>query len=103
MFAYTEHGLPAYLVEVVVLTNQLFQLRLHVDNLLGWEIKLHDWHSRFLEILQESDFGRLEEHQTATLALGTARRTSDSVNVVTSVIRRVELDDPINSGNLESC
>lgn len=101
--AYTEHKLLAYLVEVVVLTNQLLELRLHVDNFLSREIKLHNWHSRFLEILQEPDFGRLQEHQAAALAVGTTRGTSDSVNVVAGVIRRIELDDPVNSRNLESC
>lgn len=99
--AYTEHESLAYLVEVVVLTNQLFKLGLHVDNLLGREIKLHNWHSRFLEILQEPNFRRLQEHQAAALAVGTTRGTSDSVNVVAGVIRRVELDDPVNSGNLD--
>lgn len=91
----------AYLVEVVVLANELLQLRLHIDNLGGRELELHDRHACILEVLQETNLGRLEEHQTATLAFGTTGGTSDTVNVVARIIRRIELDNPIDSGDLE--
>lgn len=94
-------GKIAYLVEVVVLANEFLQLRLHVDNLGGRELELHDRHTCVLEVLQETNLGRLEEHQTATLAFGTTGGTSDTVNVVARIIRRVELDNPIDSGDLE--
>lgn len=94
-------GKIAYLVEVVVLANEFLQLRLHVDNLGGRELELHDRHTCVLEVLQETNLGRLEEHQTATLAFGTTGGTSDTVNVVARIIRRIELDNPIDSGDLE--
>lgn len=91
----------AYLVKIVVLADELFQLGLHVDNLGAGELELHDWHTRLLEVLQETDFRRLEEHQTAALAFLTTSGTSDAVNVVTRIIRGIELDNPIDSGNLK--
>lgn len=96
-----EMGKIAYLVEVVVLADELLQLRLHIDNLGSRELELHNRHTSILEVLQETNLGRLEEHQTATLAFGTTGGTSDTVNVVTRIIRRIELDNPIDSGDLE--
>jgi hypothetical protein len=53
-------------------------------------------------VLQEADLGGLEEHQTATLAIGTTGGTSDTVNVVTGIIRRIELDDPVDGGDIQT-
>lgn len=89
-----------YLVEIVVLPNELFQLRLNVHNLRARELKLHHRHTRLLEVLQEADLGRLEEHQTAALAVGTTGCSADTVNVVARVIWGVELDDPVDGGDL---
>jgi hypothetical protein len=95
-------GGVAYLVEVVVLADELLQLGLHVDNLGGWELELNDGHASLLQMLQEADLGGLEEHQTATLAIGTTGGTSDTVNVVTGIIRRIELDDPVDGGDIQT-
>ena len=43
--------LEKYLVEVVVLPNQFLELRLYVDDSLGWELKLDHGHSSFFEML----------------------------------------------------
>jgi hypothetical protein len=51
-------------------------------------------------VLQEPNLGRLEEHKTATLAFLTTGGTSDTVDVVTRIIRGIKLDNPIDSGNL---
>lgn len=91
----------AYLVKIVVLADEFLQLGLHIDNLGTGELELHDWHTRLLEVLQETNLRRLEEHQTAALAFLTTSGTSDTVNVVTRIIRGIELDNPIDSGNLE--
>jgi hypothetical protein len=90
----------AYLVEIVVLSNELLQLRLDVDNLRAGELKLNHGHTRLLEVLQEANLRRLQEHQTAALAVGTTGGSADAVDVVTRVIWGVELDDPVDSGDL---
>lgn len=91
-----------YLVQIVVLTDQLLQLRLHVDNPLGREFKLDDGHPGLLEVLEETHLGRLQEQQTTSLAVGTSRRTTDAVDVVARIIGRIVLDDPVHRGDLMS-
>lgn len=89
-----------HLVQVVVLANELLQLGLDVDDLLGRELELHDRNARLLQVLQEPDLRRLQEHQTATLAVCATGGTTDSVDVVSRVIWGIELDDPVYGGNL---
>jgi hypothetical protein len=43
------------LVQIVVLSNELLQLGLDIDNLRGRELELDDGHTRLLEVLQEAD------------------------------------------------
>jgi hypothetical protein len=97
------HGLKSktHLVQIVVLANKLLELRLNVDDLVRREFELDYGHACFLQMLQESDFGRLQEHQTATLGIGTTSGTTDTVNVVSRVIWRVKLNNPVHSGNLK--
>lgn len=45
---------------------------------------------------------QLKEKQTSSLGIGTSGSSSDSVNVVTGVVRRVKLDDKVDGGNLKS-
>lgn len=93
------HG-KAYLVKIVVLSNELLKLRLDVHNLRRGEVELDDRNARFLEVLEEAHFGGLQEQETAALAFFATRGTADTVNVVTGVIWRVELDDPVDGGDL---
>lgn len=93
-------GMSMYLVEIVVLPNELLQLRLNIDDLRARELELHHGHTRLLEVLQEADLGRLEEHQAAALAVCTTGRSADTVNIVARVIWGVELDDPVDGGDL---
>jgi hypothetical protein len=44
----------------------------------------------------------LEEHKRPTLAVVTSSGSTDTVNVVTRVIRRVELDNPVNRRNIKT-
>ena len=78
----------------------LLKLRLDVHNLRGGEVELDDRNARFLEVLEEAHFGGLQEQKTAALAFLTTSGTTDTVNVVTGVIWGVELDDPVDGGNL---
>ena len=52
---------------------------------------LNQRYAVLLEQLQETDLRRQQEHQTPTLAVGTSCCSSDAVNVVTRVIRRLEM------------
>jgi hypothetical protein len=97
----TKSVAETYLVEVVVLADELLQLRLNVDNLGARELKLHHGHTGLLEVLQEANLRGLQEHQTAALAVGTTGGTTDTVDVVAGVIWGIELDDPVDSGDLE--
>jgi hypothetical protein len=53
-------------------------------------------------MLQETDFVGLQEHQTLALGVGSSGSTADTVNVVSRVIRRVELYNPVNSRDIET-
>lgn len=90
----------AYLVQIIVLSNELLQLGLDIDNLGSREIELDYGNTRLFEVFQETDLRWLQEHQTAALAFFASCSTADSVDIVSCVIGRVELDDPINSGDL---
>lgn len=90
------------LVKVVVLADELLQLALNVDDLVGGELELHDGNAGILEILEEADFVGEEEHERAALCVGATGGTTDSVDVVAGVIRGIELDDPVDGGNLAS-
>lgn len=89
-----------YLVQIIVLSNELLELRLDVDDLGCWELELDDRHTGFFQMFQEPDFGGLQEHQAASFAFFATGCTADSVDVVSGVIWGVELDNPVHSGDL---
>ena len=91
----------ADLVQIVVLANELLQLRLNIDNLRCWKFELDHGHTCFLQVFQEPNLGGLQEHQAAALAVGSTGRSSDTVDVIAGIIRRVELDDPIDGRDLK--
>jgi hypothetical protein len=94
-------GLLGALLQVVVLADELLELRLHVDDLLGGELELDDGHTCCLEMRQEADFVGLQEQQTAALGVGASGGTTDTVDVVAGVVRGVELDNEIDGRNLQ--
>lgn len=73
---------------------------MHVDDPIGRKVEFHHWYSSFLELTEESHFRRLEEHQTATLATRSSSGTSHTMDVVSWIVGRVKLDDPIDGRNL---
>ena len=91
-----------HLVQVIVLANEHLKLALDVQNLLGRKLELDERDLRLLEVAQETHLVGLQEHQTLALAVGTTCSTTDAVNVVSGVIRRVELDDPVNCRNIKT-
>lgn len=76
-------------------------LSLHVCDLVERERVLVQRHLGDLEEAEEAELAREQEQQTAT-SLASSCRTSDAVDVVARVIRRVELDDPVDLGDVES-
>lgn len=93
-------GLLGALLQVVVLADELLQLALDVLDLLGGELELDDGHTRCLEVRQEANLVGLQEQQTAASLVGASGGTTDAVNVVAGVVRRIELDDEVDFGDL---
>jgi hypothetical protein len=81
-------------VQVVVLANELLQLRLHIHDLLGRELEFDYGNSRRFEMCEEAHFGGLEEHEGPAAAVGTSCCASDAVDVIAGIVRRVKLNDP---------
>lgn len=79
------------LVQVVVLRDQLLELRLHVDDLLGRKVELDDGHAGFLQVRKEPDLGGLEEHEGPAFAVGASCSSTNAMDVVSWVIRRVAI------------
>lgn len=50
----TESNRFSHLIEVIVLSDQLFQLRLNVEDPFGWKFKLHQRNSGFLKMFQKA-------------------------------------------------
>ena len=50
------------LVEVVIGADELLELGLNVDDFFGGEVEFDEWHPCFFQVLEESNFARLEEH-----------------------------------------
>jgi len=94
--------IKAYLVQVVVLADEHLKLALNVEDLLRRKLKLDKWDLRFLEVAKEANLVGLQEHQTLALAVSTSCGTTNTVNVVSGVVRGVELDDPVDGGNIET-
>ena len=90
------------LVKVIVLANQLLQLALDIQDLALGEVVFHHRDLGGLEMGEETQLVRLEEQQRAALGVVTTRGTTDAVDVVAGIIGRVELDDPVDSGDVET-
>lgn len=84
------------LVEVVVLRNEFLELGLDVHDLLGGKLIFNNGHTGGREVSQEGSLVRLQEKETAPLRVGSTSCPTDTVNIIARVIRRVELDDPID-------
>jgi hypothetical protein len=73
-------------MQVVVLTNQLLQLGLDVDDLLDGKVKFDHRYARCFELAKERELVRLQEQQGAPGGVGAACGSSDAVDVVTRVV-----------------
>lgn len=83
------------LVEIVVLRYELVELGLDVDDLFGGEIEFYDRDTGAFEVGEETDFGGLEKEEGTAFTIRATRCSTDSVNVVSWVIRGVELNYPV--------
>ena len=90
------------LVKVVVLADQLLQLALDVEDLALGEVVFDHGDLGGLEMGEEAQLVGLEEQERATLGVVATRGTADAVDVVAGIIRRIELDDPVDGGNVEA-
>lgn len=90
------------LVQVVVAADELLQLGLHIEDLVLGEVVFDHGHLGRLEVRQEAELARLQEQQRPALLVGASRRPADAVDVVTRVVWRVKLHDPVNLGNVET-
>ena len=90
----------AHSVEIVVLSYELLELRLHIHDPLRWKFEFHDWDSCFLQMLEKANLGRLQEHQASALAVRSPCGTAHAMDVVAWIIWRVELNNPIHCRNL---
>ncbi len=75
-------------VEVIVLVDQLFELRLYINNLLRWEVKLNNGDAGFLELSEETYFGGLEEHKGTAATVGSTCCPSYTVDIFPRIIRK---------------
>jgi hypothetical protein len=83
------------LVKVVVLRYELVELGLDVDDLFGGEIEFYNGNTGVFEVGEETDFGGLEEEEGSTFAVRATRCSTDTVDVISWVIRGVELNYPV--------
>ena len=95
-----EEGRETYLVEIVVLPNKLLELALHIQNLFARHLELDQRHPCLFEVLQESHLARLQEHQASPLSIRPASGAADSMNIISRIIGRIKLHDPVDSGNV---
>ncbi|GIX61071.1 histone kinase SNF1, putative [Babesia caballi] len=75
-------GLAGGPVEVEVLLDQLLQLHLHVCDFAELELVLAQRHLELLEVVQEPQLLRHQEHDGLALAVGATRRAAHTVDVV---------------------
>ena len=76
-------------------------LRLNVRDLVCREAELVQWDLRLFQETEEPKLAREKEHQRLA-DLACTSRPSDTVDVVTWIVRGVVLDDPIDVGNVEA-
>lgn len=93
-------GVLCAIMEVVVLCYEFLELRLHVDELVGGEFEFGDGHARVFEVFEEAELGGLEEEEGTAFGVGAASGTADAVDVVAGVVWGVELEDPVDGGDL---
>ena len=90
------------LVEVVVLADQLLKLALDVEDLVLGEVVFDHGDLGSLEMGQKADLVGLDEEERTTLGVVATGGTADTVDVVAGIIRRIELDNPVDGGDIET-
>lgn len=88
-------------MKVVVLFHEFLQLTLDIGDFVDWELVFVQGHLSMFEITEETKFTGQKEEETFTLA-ATTSRSSHTMDVVTRIIWRVKLHNPIDRGNVQS-
>lgn len=73
-------------------------MRLNVDDL--GEIIFYDGNTGGFEVRQKANLVGLKDQKRSALGVAASGSSTDTVNVVAGVIRRIELDNPVNGRNL---
>jgi len=95
-------GFSGAFVEVIVFLHQCDHLGRNLQDLLRWKVKLLELALGCLEITQKSQLLWEEEEQRSSAAGGATRSSPHSVDVVSWVIRGVELHDPVHRWNVQA-
>jgi hypothetical protein len=91
------------LIQVVVLADELLELRLHIDDLLGGELELDNGNTGGFEVREETDFGGLQEQEGSAAAVGASCCASDAVDIVPGIIWGGVLNNPVYVRDLNWC
>jgi len=95
-------SLASRAVKEIVLRDKVLKLRLNLGDLLLRELELVEGDLGSLKVLEEVELLGHEEDEGATLGIEATSGTTDTVNVLLGIGRRVELNDPVDSGNIET-
>lgn len=78
-----------------------YYLALHIGNLVGGELIFVKGNFGILEVTQKAELAWKQKQQTLALSTSTSCST-DTMNVITGIIWRVKLYNPINCRNIQS-
>ena len=85
-------------VQVVIGRDQLLQLSLDINEL--WNVILHKRNSRIRQILHETHFRRMQDEDRLPFPIGPSCRAANAMDIVTRLVGRIKLNNPVNSGYL---
>jgi hypothetical protein len=74
---------------------------LYIDDFACRKIELDNRNSGCLQVSEKAYFGWLQEHEGAAFAVGTTGCSSDAVDIISRIIRWVELNNPWRKSWLE--
>jgi len=83
-------------VKVVILLDQAHKLVLNVGKLLYWEFVLVRTHFLQPQEAEEAELVLEQEQKGAATTVRATARTTNTMDIVIRIIRRVELNDPVD-------
>mmetsp|Transcript_16939 Transcript_16939/g.48947 ORF Transcript_16939/g.48947 Transcript_16939/m.48947 type:complete len:423 (+) Transcript_16939:355-1623(+) len=92
---------PRGAIQVIILLDETHQLTLDVGHLFGGEFVLVEGDPCGLEITEEARFFGGQEQQGPSGSGRSSGCTSHPMDVLLGIVRRIELYDPIDRGNVQ--